>query len=76
MTVAVSPEKAGATIAEWYSCIIARSVEQASQLKAKVDAMFKQIEKMNVCSPIMHSSTFATVLCANKLAKAALTTKC
>ncbi|GIN12644.1 hypothetical protein J26TS2_25110 [Shouchella clausii] len=45
MTVAISPEKAGATIAEWYSCIIARSVEQASQLKAKVDAMFKQIEK-------------------------------
>lgn len=44
MSVALSPEEVGVKIVEWYSCIIARSVEQSIQLKEEVDGMIEQME--------------------------------
>ncbi|GIN12577.1 response regulator aspartate phosphatase B [Shouchella clausii] len=44
MSAILSPEEVSTIIAEWYKCIIARSVDQANKLKEKAENMIKTME--------------------------------
>lgn len=44
MSVAIPAEEVGAKIVEWYSCIIARSVDQAVLLHAEIKQLIKRME--------------------------------
>lgn len=44
MSTVVPAEKAGAKIVDWYSCIIARSIDQAILLKEQASALVKNME--------------------------------
>ncbi|PAD17527.1 modification methylase CeqI [Shouchella clausii] len=45
MASSISPEKLGAKIVEWYSCIVSREVEQAEEYKQEIGQLVNQLER-------------------------------
>lgn len=45
MASSISPEKLGAKIVEWYSCIVSREVEQAEEYKQEISQLVNQLER-------------------------------